>query len=250
VLAHDRQRQRAGFAHRDAFGKRRAAARLVIPVDRIPHRRIKRRFNADDLDRRLFGARGNGISSNQAAAADRDDENVEIGRVFQLFQRNGALAGDNVRIVIGMHPDEVLLLGDCLGAHLRLRHRLAVQHDGRAMRFGRLHLHERRRDRHDDGGGNTQAPGVIGHRLGVIAGRHGDHAAAALGRGERRKFYAGTPFLERIGHLQILVFDVNARSGERRELRRRQKRRAQHLAGHDAPGGLDIGKRDLHRVRP
>ena len=28
--------------------------------------------------------------------------------------------------------------------------------------------------------GNAEAAGVIGHRLGVIAGRHGDHAAAAF----------------------------------------------------------------------
>jgi hypothetical protein len=181
MLAHDRQRQCAGFAHRDAFGERRPAARPVIPVDRVPHRRIKRTFDANDLDCGFYGVRGDGVPGDQPAATDRDDENLQIGRVFQHFQRNGALTGDNVRIVIGMDPDQVLLLSDFLGAQLRLRQRLSAEYNAGAMRLGRLHLHERRRDRHDDGGGNAQAPSMIGHRLGMVAGRHRDHPAAALG---------------------------------------------------------------------
>ena len=34
--------------------------------------------------------------------------------------------------------------------------------------------------RHDDGRGDAEALGVIGDRLGVVAGRHGDDAAPAL----------------------------------------------------------------------
>ncbi len=91
---------------------------------------------------------------------------------------------------------------------------------------------------------------MIGHRLGVIAGRHGDHAAAALVGVERSELHAGAAFLERIGDLQILVFHEDLGAGERRQRRRRQQRRAQHMAGHGAPGRLDIGKRDLHRISP
>ena len=89
---------------------------------------------------------------------------------------------------------------------------------------------------------------MIGHRLGVIAGRHGDHAAAALVGGECGELHAGAAFLERVGDLQILVFHEHVGAGQRRQRRRRQYRRAQHMARDRAPGSLDIGKR--HHARP
>ena len=56
--------------------------------------------------------------------------------------------------------------------------------------------------------------------------------------------------LERIGDLQILVFDEDLGAGERRQLRRRQHRRAQHRAGDDAAGGLDVGDGDASSRSP
>ena len=175
-------------------------------------------------------------------------QDVETGHVLQHFQRDGPLAGDDVRIVVGMHPDEIAFGRDRLGARLRLRERLAVEHDCGAERLGRLHLHERRRHRHDDGRRYRQPARVIGHRLGMVAGRHGDHAAAALVGAERRKLYAGATLLERVGDLQILVFDKNLGPGERRQRRRREQRRAQHMTGDRAPGSLDVGERHHRRI--
>ena len=154
-----------------------------------------------------FGARGDGVAGDKTAAADRDDERLEIGRVLQHFQRNGALAGDDVRIVVRMHPDQIALGGDRLGPCLRFHKRLAVQHDHRAQRLGGFDFHERRRLRHDDGRRYGKAAGVIGDRLGVVAGGHCDDAAAALFGAERGKLDAGAALLERVGDLQILVLD-------------------------------------------
>ena len=106
-FAHDRQRQLADIAHRNAFGQRRAAARPVALVDRIPHRRIERAFDADDLDRGLLRPRGDGAAGDQPAAADRNDQHVEVGHLLQHFQRDRPLAGDDVRIVVGVNPDEI-----------------------------------------------------------------------------------------------------------------------------------------------
>ena len=119
--------------------------------------------------------------------------------------------------------------GDLLGAHLRVRHGLAVQHHGGAVRFGRGDLHERRRHRHHDGRRNVQPPGVIGDRLRVIAGRHRDDAARAFGFAQRGELHERAALLERVGDLQVLVFDPHLRAGELRQLRRGQHRRAQHL---------------------
>ena len=63
---------------------------------------------------------------------------------------------------------------------------------------------------------------VIGHRLGVVAGRHGDDAAVALGLAERGQLVQRAAVLERIGDLQVLVFDVDLGAGQRRQPGRRQ----------------------------
>ncbi len=84
--------------------------------------------------------------------------------------------------------------------------------------------------------------GMIGDRLRVVAGRHRDDAAAALVVAKRRELDAGAALLERIGDLQILVFDIDVGARERGQRRRRQQRRAQHVTGDGAPGGLDIGE--------
>ena len=52
---------------------------------------------------------------------------------------------------------------------------------------------------------------------------------------ERGKLHAGAALLERVGDLQILVFDVDLGAGQRRQRRRRQYRRPQHMARDRAP---------------
>ena len=194
----------------------------------------------------LHRARRDGVAGDQAAAADRNDQHVEIGDILEHLERDRALAGDHVRVVIGMHPDELPLGRDRLGAHLRIGDGLAVEHDRRAVRLGRRDLHERRRHRHHDGRRNFQPLRVIGDRLGVVAGRHRDHAARALGGAQRRELRERAALLERVGDLQVLVFDEHLRAGQRGEFRRRQHRRAQHLGADGAPRRLDIGERDGH----
>ena len=195
---------------------------------------------------RLDRPRRNRVAGDQPAAADRDHQHVEVRRLLQHFERDGALPGDHMRIVIRMHPDELAFRCDRLGAHLRVRHRLAVQHHRCAIGFGRRDLHERRRHRHHDGRRNVQPLRMIGDRLRVIAGRHGNHAARAFGLAQRGQLGERAALLERVGDLQVLVFDPHLRAGERGELRRGQHRRAQHLAGDDAPRGLDVGQCDSH----
>ena len=53
---------------------------------------------------------------------------VEVGDVLQHFQRDGALPGDDVRVVVRVHDDEAALGLDLLAARLRLGHGLAVEH--------------------------------------------------------------------------------------------------------------------------
>ena len=222
----------------------------VLAVQRVPERGIERGLRSDDLDRRLDSARRHRVAGDQAAAADRDHQHVEIGDLLQHFERDRALAGDHARIVVGVNPGETALTCDRLGADLRVGDALAVEHDFGAMRLRRLDLHEWRRHRHHDGGRNPQARGMIGNGLGVVAGRHGDHAAGALDVPERGELVERAALLERVGDLKVLVFDEHLGAGQRGELRRRQHRRAQHLAGDGAARGLDVGDRHAHASPP
>ena len=245
---HHRQRQRPDILDRDAFGERRAADRAVRPGDRVAHGRIERGLDADDLHLRPHPARGDGVAGDQPAAADGNDEHVEIADLLEHFERHGALSGDDGGIVIGVDQDERMVARHGGGAFLAFAQRFAVEHHLGAIGLGRLHLHEGRRHRHHDGGGNAETPGMVGHRLGVVAGRHGDDAAAALRRRQRGELDVGAAVLERVRHLQVFVFDEHLGAGQGGELGRREHRGAQHRARQRAPGGLHVRERDRHKT--
>ena len=216
------------------------------PLSAFQNDGIERRLHPDDLDRRRPGAGGDGVAGDQPAAADRDHQGVEVVRVLEHFQRDGALARDHQRVVVGVDEGEAALGGKRLRAHLRLRHALALEHDLGAVRLRRLDLHERRGHRHHDGGRDPQPRGVVGDRLGVVAGGHGDHAPRPRGRVERGELVERAAILERVGDLEILVFHMDVGAGQRRELGGRQHRRAQHLARDRAARRLDVRNGDAH----
>ncbi len=87
---------------------------------------------------------------------------------------------------------------------------------------------------------------MVGDRLGMIAGRHGDHAAPAFVLAESGELDEGAAILERIGDLQVLVFDVDLGAGEGGKLRRGQHRGAQDRSRELPPRRLDIGKLHGH----
>src|SRR5262249_56536346 len=74
--------------------------------------------------------------------------------------------------------------------------------------------------------------------------------APALGGAQRRELVEGAAILERVGDLEIFVFHVDLRRGQRRELGRRKHGRAQHLARDGTTRGLDVGDGDAHASPP
>ena len=105
-----------------------------------------------------------------------------------------------------------LRLGEMRGVRGGLGQGFAVQHDLGTPCGGAGDLGRRGVTRHHDGGGDAQQLRVPRHRLGVVAGRHRDHAARALGRGQQRQAVGRAALLERAGDLQIveLQHDVDA----------------------------------------
>ena len=68
----------------------------------------------------------------QAAAADRDDHGVEVGRLLDDLEAHRALSRHHVRVVERMDEREAFARGERLGVRARLGEVRAVQDDARA----------------------------------------------------------------------------------------------------------------------
>ena len=105
---------------------------------------------------------------------------VEVGRDFQHLQRDGALPGDNLRIVEGVDEDEAPFGFQLPRLHERVVDARPVQDDVGAMALGLRHLDGRRGHRHHDRHRDSEALSVIGDGLRMVAGGRRDHAALTL----------------------------------------------------------------------
>ena len=215
--ADHRQRQRAGRLDADAVGDRRLAALAVAVVHRVPGRREALGLDADDVqvgaDR--LGRRRH--AGDQAAAADRDDQGVDRRLLRQHLERDRALAGDDGEVVERMDDGEAALLGELQAGDARVVEGVAVEHDLGAEAARVLDLHARGEARHDDRRRDAQPLGVVRDRLGVVAGRDGEHALGALGGGELGHLVERAALLERGGELQVLELEEDLAAADLRQ---------------------------------
>ena len=156
----------------------------VATRDGGEHRRPPVALHADDGHVRALGARHHGHAGEQAAAAGRHHQRVELGVVVEQLQRHRALTGDDRRVVVGVH-ERAALVGRAAGPPAVASPRSSPCSTTRGTEhLGALHLHERGVGGHHDGRLDAQPGGVARDGLGVVAGRHGHHTAPALVLGE------------------------------------------------------------------
>ena len=189
--------------------------------------------------------RGNGDARDQATAADRNHQGIEFRRLLQHFQTDGALPGDHIGIVVGMHQGHAALV-QILSTHEigGLGQGLAVQHHLAAQLAGIAHLGEWRVARHHDNAFDAQPGGVIGHALGVVTGRHRHHTRGALGGAQRQQLVERAALLEAGGELEVLELQPDLGTGDLRQHPRMGAGRTQHLPAQLLGGGADIGSGD------
>ena len=204
----DRPGQRARFLDRDAVGERLAARGRRQPVDGLIHGGEQLGLDAVDLDLGLDRLGRDRDARDDATAADRHHDGVEIGLVLEHLEADGALAGDDLGVVVGVHEGQVLLLGDLARGQRRGVQGVADQHHPGAEFPGALDLGEGGELGHDDDGRDAQAPGMVGDPLGVIARRHGDDAVFRLLGRQALELVERAPVLERAGVLQALQLQV------------------------------------------
>ena len=184
---------------------------------RIDHGGKALRLHAHDLHLGLDGLGCRGNARNQTAAANGNDQRIQIGLCLQDFQRQRALARSYRFIVIGMDKGQLLLLRQLVGMGSRLGQCVAMQHHLGAEAACALHLHTGSEARHDDDGTQTQTLRVIGHALGMVARTHGDHAACALGIAEHEQLVQRATLLEGCSELQVLELEIDLRPRDLRE---------------------------------
>jgi hypothetical protein len=138
---------------------------------------------------------------------------------------NGALAGDDERIVEGMDEPQAARQDDLIAVRLGIGIRVAAQHDFRAHLADRVDLDLRRRLRHHDEGAQAQVARREGHALRVVARAGRNDAPRALRLGEVRDVVVGAAQLEAENRLQVFPFQEHLVLQARREARRRLERR-------------------------
>ena len=163
------------------------------------------------LDAGFHRPRGDGAAGQQAAAADRHHEHVEIRKILQQFQRQRALAGDDAGIVIGVDENQPLRRGQMMGMRRGLGQHLPMQHHAGAPGRGARHLRRGGEFRHDDGRRHPEQMGVPRHRLGMIAGRHGDDPARRLIGRQQSQTVGRATLLEGARRLQIVELEDDLR---------------------------------------
>ncbi len=231
---------------RDALRQGIAGGGQRGALHQIVHRRIELGLDPDHVDiaHRLGDG---GAARDQAAAADRDDQCVDLRRILQHLERDGALAGDDLRIVERVDDRQPLCVGQIARIGQRLVDIVAVEDDLGAVPAGLGDLHRRRMRRHHDRHRDAEPRAMISEALGVIACRCRDHAPRPRFGGQLQQFVERTALLVGGSELEILELDVDGRTGELAQGPADQGRRPHNRRRHPRMRGADVVERHGER---
>ena len=249
-LTEMRERQRADLLHPERVRHRaldvgRGPADPLAAAQGLAGVRGERGFDAHHGRGRAAGPDGRGDPRDEAAAADRHQDQADLRAVGRDLQADGALAGDD-RPVVERRDRHVPVPGrEFLGrGHPRRQGRLHP-HQFRAVVLDRVRLDLRRRPRdHHDRPHAEQGRGV-GHRVTVVAAGMGDDSVLPGGLLAGHDRGVGPAQLERPGGLQRLGLDQQRRlepgHGDQRRADRHPLEpagRVPYLGQADQPGSV------------
>ncbi|RPK55824.1 hypothetical protein EES42_41760 [Streptomyces sp. ADI95-17] len=162
------------------------------------------RFHADDLDAGVEVLGDRGGPGGEAAAADGDDEALDLGVVGEKFQGNGPGPGHDVPGVRRGDDGQAVTGGDLGHEGVAVLGIPAVGDDPATQRADAFDLRGRGVGGDDDGGRHFEEPAGQGQGLGVVAGGCADQPAGAFRRGEGGGVVVGTAELEGASALEAL----------------------------------------------
>ena len=243
-------RDAARLLDRDALRQRFAAAGDVLAGDGKFHRRIEFGLHADDPDVGAHVAGDCGDAANQAAAANGHDKHVQFRVVRQHLQPDRPLTCHHMLVVIGVDQRQAARLDELADKFFAFIEIAAFKNDLGAVRAGARYFRKRRLRRHHDHCGNAHLAGVIGHRLGMVSGRHGDDSALPRFIGQRLHRDKGAAGLEGRGVLEVFKLQLDLAAERGREHRRVDERCWHDMAFKPFRSSADIVRGDGHGCLP
>ena len=160
----------------------------------------------------FFSAYRRGEPRQQAAAAHTHNDGVYVGHLLQDLKPNGALPGDNILIIEGVHEHRAGCLGVafCLGQCLI--YGSTVQLNLRAVVAGGSNFGEGSAQRHVNARFNAQLSGRHRHPLSVISRRCSHHTVCFLSLAKFSHANIRAACFKRAGTLQVLAFEEHLRT--------------------------------------
>jgi hypothetical protein len=261
------ERPRAHRRHREAVHQRRTGHRHgnhLPGLHRGRHRRAPLWLHADDLHARVDRLHREGDARDQPAAADGDDDGVDVLGVLQNLQTDAPGAGDDVEIVEAVDVLHALVLDVLARGEGGVRDGVALQYDVGAQSAALRDLRQRRDGRHEHRHGDAELGAVVRERQRVVPRGGGDDTFLALLGVEGEEGVPRAALLERARGLLPLVLEEDVHLRHRGERARTRARRADDavadaevrggdvlergevLAVHDLAGGAP--RRDVRRA--
>ena len=177
---HDFPRQLARLLDGNTFGQRRVCGRQLYALECRIHRRKLVGLHADDRNVRPDRARRRHDAGDQPATTDRHAQAVDLRLLRKHLERDRALPGDHVEVVVRVHHRQPAALCNAARFLARVVEGIAGQDDFSREAARALDLHGRREPRHHDHCRNSEALRVVGDALRVVSRRYRDHAARLL----------------------------------------------------------------------
>src|SRR5579872_7336813 len=137
-------------------------------------------FDTDDFDFGTGELDCGGDARYEASAADGGEDSFDVGQLFENFEADGTLSGDDLFVVVGRDDDVSVVGGEFFGFGFALVRSGADQDNFRAELRSGFTFDRGRVVGHDDHGLCLEGAGGIGDALGVVAAGVGDDAFFAL----------------------------------------------------------------------
>jgi hypothetical protein len=209
-------------------------------------------LHADDFQVRLDGLAGDARSCCATAAADRHDQDIDVGLGLEQLERRRSDPGDQVRLVAGVDVAVAVLARETFRVLPGLVEVPPVDDELRAEPLHRRELDRVRAlgDAHDRA--HTEDSCRERDRLAMVARRRGDDAAPALVLAQLRDEVDAAADLEGADRQVVLVLDEDfgadelAQRAVRVERRRLQVRRDPAPRVHDVGEGRELQQRRAH----
>ena len=178
----------------------------LVVVDGLVHTGCAARLYAVNLDVRVQLLDGECHAGDQSAAADGDDNFINVCHLIQDLQTDGALSGNDVFVVEGVDKGVVVFLLEFHSLVVGVVIDTLDHADLCAVALGRLYLGDRCAVRQADERFHVVLCRSQRYALGMVAGRAGDNATSLFFVRQLGHHVIGATHLKGTGHLEIFGF--------------------------------------------